>query len=466
MADLDPLATSDNASSSFDASPAAKALLTETKPKAFKDLESLKHDSTLPAGVDDNGENDKGAVKSDPQIRPTRRTLTAKQKAILAARARQKRKAAGAKEANASPTHASSTASPEIAEPDKTADEESSANLSGKMTSAITSIKNRLTGKKAVRQVHDKDNLEADENGSRTGHLKESETPGSDKERLDRSRMSAISGVAGARPVTLALAGAILLALTALFFLVRDIVFKPNEIALTAPTAATQTPAPATISAAASDAPGDQPETAAAGLDASVSSVINPRDLYVESVAALNAASGSEDTAAAIRKLEEAAALGHPPAQLQLGELYKTGQGVDQDFNQAQTWFRRSANGGNVLAMHRIGVLTARGEGGAPNPAEAVTWFEQAANFGLVDSQYNLGAIYHPTGENSSGLQDAGKAYYWYSLAARNGDEQAAPLAAGVANALNADERQQIDADVASWRAETMDPAANELAAG
>ena len=116
--------------------------------------------------------------------------------------------------------------------------------------------------------------------------------------------------------------------------------------------------------------------------------------------------------------------------------------------------------------MHRIGVLTARGEGGAPNPTEAVTWFEQAANFGLVDSQYNLGAIYHPTGENSSGLQDAGKAYYWYSLAARNGDEQAAPLAAGVANALNADERQQIDADVASWRAETMDPAANELAAG
>ena len=148
-------------------------------------------------------------------------------------------------------------------------------------------------------------------------------------------------------------------------------------------------------------------------------------------------------------------------AQLQLGELYKTGQGVEQDLGQARLWFRRAANGGNVLAMHRIGVMTARGDGGPADSQEAIAWFEQAANFGLVDSQYNLGAIYHPSDEGGSSVQDAGKAYYWYSLAARNGDEQAQPLAAGVAVALSPETRAEIDEEVAAWTARPADEDAN-----
>ena len=164
--------------------------------------------------------------------------------------------------------------------------------------------------------------------------------------------------------------------------------------------------------------------------------------------------------------IQVAAALGYPPAQLQLGELYKTGQGVEQDLGQARVWFRRAANGGNVLAMHRIGVMTARGDGGPADSQEAIAWFEKAANFGLVDSQYNLGAIYHPSDEGGSSVQDAAKAYYWYSLAARNGDTQAQPLAAGVAVALSPDTRSEVDADVAAWTAEQADQSANLNAAG
>ena len=152
--------------------------------------------------------------------------------------------------------------------------------------------------------------------------------------------------------------------------------------------------------------------------------------------------------------------------QLQLGELYKTGQGVEQDLGQARLWFRRAANGGNVLATHRIGVMTARGDGGAADTREAIGWFERAANFGLVDSQYNLGAIYHPSGDGApSAIQDAGQAYYWYSLAAKNGDQQAGPLAAGVAVALSAAQRQDVDAAIAAWVPQTPDPAANETPA-
>jgi localization factor PodJL len=190
-----------------------------------------------------------------------------------------------------------------------------------------------------------------------------------------------------------------------------------------------------------------------------------PRALYLESVAGLEAAKTEAQTRQALKLLQQAAALGHPPAQLQLGELYKLGQGVDQDAAQARLWYERAAEGGNVLAMHRAGVMAARGQGGPADQAAAIAWFERAANLGLVDSQYNLGATYHPANDGAPNpAQNAGEACYWYSLAARNGDEQAKTLAAGLAANLSPGERRAIDERVAEWKAETPDANANEVA--
>ncbi|MCK5746913.1 MAG: sel1 repeat family protein, partial [Oricola sp.] len=239
----------------------------------------------------------------------------------------------------------------------------------------------------------------------------------------------------------------------ALVYLMKDFVFKP----------AAQPARPA----AQAERPITEPvnegeETLTSIPDAPA---LNPQALYLESMDALGQAQTDAEAASAVRQLQDAAALGFPPAQLQLGELYKTGQGVEQDLGQARVWFRRAANGGNVLAMHHIGVMTARGDGGPADSQEAISWFEQAANFGLVDSQYNLGAIYHPSDEGGSSVQDAGKAYFWYSLAARNGDEQAQPLAAGVAVALSPDQRASIDAQVDAWTAKPADELDNAAAA-
>ncbi len=167
----------------------------------------------------------------------------------------------------------------------------------------------------------------------------------------------------------------------------------------------------------------------------------------------------------ALKKIEEAAALGHPPAQLQIGELYKLGQLYERDLAQARTWFERAANGGNVLAMHRLGVMAARGEGGPVDPAASIKWFEMAASFGLVDSQYNLGATYHPTAEGATGgIQNRALAYFWYSIASRNGDTQAGEMAAGLASSMPPAEKSAKDAEVAAWAPKTPDPLANELA--
>jgi localization factor PodJL len=247
------------------------------------------------------------------------------------------------------------------------------------------------------------------------------------------------------RPAAAGLGAAIVLALVALFFLTKDILFGGRDAAPTAGVPDAAAPVAAT------------PEAA---------STTRPRELYLESYAALKTAETDADERAALKGIEEAAALGHPPAQLQIGEFYKIGQGFDKDPARARQWYERAANGGNVLAMHRLGVMSARGEGGPVDPQASVAWFEKAARLGLVDSQYNLGASYHPTGDDANAVQDKTKSYFWYSVAARNGDAQAGSLAAGIAggrDGLSAAEKSAVDAEVAAFAPDTPDPIANEI---
>ncbi|MEM9617300.1 MAG: hypothetical protein AAF936_04995 [Pseudomonadota bacterium] len=405
------------------------------------------------------------AAEEAATTKPTRRKLTPKQRAILAARARQKRLTAkpvsehlgddleqAPQKKEPAPENSEDTVNAPLTDAiSESDDSEQAKSPVAKIKSAATALRGKLPfiGK-------------TDEPEEKPESIK-SEAPHSDEpdDELDgnSAAFATLKSTAAARPVTLALGVAIFLAAAALFFLVKDLVFKSPTANTTRPIAASPTSAPSETSS--QDVGTETPSLS----EIAAGPVIDPRTLYLDAVTALNNADSGEETSAAIGTLEEAAALGHPPAQLQLGELYKTGQGVDQDLGQSRTWFRRAANGGNVLAMHRIGVMTARGDGGPADTAEAIGWFELAANRGLVDSQYNLGAIYHPSDNAaSSAVQDAAKAYFWYSLAAQNGDEQATPLAAGVAGALSADQRDEVDAQIAAWEAQPVDDAANEMA--
>lgn len=378
------------------------------------------------------------AARAAEQEKGSKRKLTAKQKAILAARARKKR-ALENKSANAPIQELKATTgpSPKNTSNDTETGTEEQENKS--VASKLVAIRNKLpfVGKK---------NAENEDVPSQNDQdLKD------EKAAFDTLKKTAL-----ARPVTLALGVGIFLTVAALFYLIKDVILKPGN---------DNSPV---VTVQIDDAIVDGESSTNDGVDATPlttdTSAINPRDLYLESMAALNDVDVA-DPSAAIEKLQQAAALGHPPAQLQLGELYKTGQGVELDLGRARTWFRRAANGGNVLAMHRIGVMTARGDGGPADTSEAISWFELAANQGLVDSQYNLGAIFHPTAEGgASTIQDAGKAYYWYSLAANNGDEQALPLAEGVAVVLTVDQKVELDQSISEWEPAPSDTLANELA--
>ena len=142
--------------------------------------------------------------------KPSRRKLTPKQKAILAARARQKRRA----EAQENGQDAA-TAAPEMAtETDAPADGEEAKGLVAKITGALSSISGRFSKNKETVE---------DEKKPDTGDLDYD-----DPHKGDQAAFATIKATATARPVTLALGVAIILAAAALFFLVKDLVFKPS----------------------------------------------------------------------------------------------------------------------------------------------------------------------------------------------------------------------------------------------
>lgn len=414
---------------------------------------------------------DAAKLAEEDKTKPTRRKLTPKQRAILAARARQKRLTKSTSEAEKGPiankvlteqsadipttkTTEPAAKKADGARPNKDVESKSKSASKGEAETDAEQSK-RKSASSTIAASKNQEPTDADSAATEDRADNKAIATG-------RAVFRKLKSTVAARPVTLALGAAIVLAAVALFFLVSDLVTKSPPTNIARPTT-TSTVDTGNKTAAVQD-PQSLENVPAPEIIAN-DPIIDPRMLYLDAVTTLRSATTTnEETSAAIQTLEEAAALGHPPAQLQLGELYKTGQGVEQDLGQARTWFRRSANGGNVLAMHRIGVMTARGDGGPADMSEAIGWFERAGHRGLVDSQYNLGAIFHPTDTAvASAIQDPEKAYFWFSLASMNGDEQAAPLAEAIASQLSVDQLSTVDTLIADWVAEPTDAAANEM---
>lgn len=385
------------------------------------------------------------AAAAEAEDKPgERRQLTARQRAVLAARMkRRKLEDAARGAAQAAPAAALSPADAADAPSARTDDEDDApASVKSKVMAAIARLKARPGAAKAASRKADPGDADASAGKSAAPphRASKSESPSI------VGGLGAAAGTVRARPAVAGLVAAIALAGAALFFLVKDVVFDGGG-------------------AKRSDADPAAPDVAAppALVDAAADATTRPRELYLDSYAALKAAQTDAEERAALKGIEEAAALGHPPAQLQIGEFYKIGQGFEKDLTRARQWYERAANGGNVLAMHRLGVMAARGEGGAADLSASVAWFEKAALLGLVDSQYNLGATYHPTPDDAGGVQDRGKAYFWYSVAAKNGDAQAGSLAAGLSSGLPRAEKDRLDAEIAAFAPVAQDPIANEI---
>ncbi len=165
-----------------------------------------------------------------------------------------------------------------------------------------------------------------------------------------------------------------------------------------------------------------------------------------------------KDLEESARWYERSAAQGFVPAQYRLGNLYEMGSGVEKDLEQARLWYQRSAEGGNRMAMHNLAALYAGGELGEQQFELAAEWFAQAAARGMTDSQFNLGML-HARGLGVE--QDFEQSFKWFSLAAANGDADAAKARDDIAKSLSAEAVNRISDEIAAWRMEPVDLAAN-----
>jgi TPR repeat protein len=92
--------------------------------------------------------------------------------------------------------------------------------------------------------------------------------------------------------------------------------------------------------------------------------------------------------------IEKAAEQGDAVAQYNLGVMYRSGDGVPQDYKEAVKWYTKAAEQGNASAQFNLGWMYREGRGVPQDCVEAAKWFTNAAEQGDTKAQYNLGVMY------------------------------------------------------------------------
>jgi TPR repeat protein len=120
--------------------------------------------------------------------------------------------------------------------------------------------------------------------------------------------------------------------------------------------------------------------------------------------------------------LRQAAGLGNADAMEELGEMYRSGEGVALDYAEALEWFHRAADRDNSSAMVSLGVMYAAAEGVAASDGVASRWFQKAADHGNASGMFNLAEEY----ESGMGVpKNLDKAMELYEKAALLGNSEA-----------------------------------------
>ncbi|KAG0282804.1 hypothetical protein BGZ96_012818 [Linnemannia gamsii] len=112
----------------------------------------------------------------------------------------------------------------------------------------------------------------------------------------------------------------------------------------------------------------------------------------------------------------------NPVGQRRAGSLHNSGLGVPQSYSTAMEWFLLAAEQGDSHALRIIGSMYLYGRGVPQDHSKAMNRFRKAANQGNVAAHQNIGWLY----ERGLGVpQDFGKAMEWYCKAADLGDADA-----------------------------------------
>ena len=92
------------------------------------------------------------------------------------------------------------------------------------------------------------------------------------------------------------------------------------------------------------------------------------------------------DFATALREWTPLAEQGNASAQYNLGQIYRRGDGVPQDYKTEVKWYTRAAEQGNATAQYNLGVMYEEGNGVLQDDVYAHMWWNIAASNGDEDS--------------------------------------------------------------------------------
>jgi TPR repeat protein len=86
--------------------------------------------------------------------------------------------------------------------------------------------------------------------------------------------------------------------------------------------------------------------------------------------------------------LKERAAAGDPEAQFSLGKNYEAGRsGLKKDYAEAASWYRKSADQGNIYAQASLGILYHSGKGLPHDDVQAEMWLTISADHAPVNDR-------------------------------------------------------------------------------
>jgi TPR repeat protein len=129
-----------------------------------------------------------------------------------------------------------------------------------------------------------------------------------------------------------------------------------------------------------------------------------------------------KDKAEGVKWYRKAAEQGHSVAQCKLGVCYRNGRGVQKDEVEAVKWYRKAAEQGYSEALNLLGFCYQKGVGVEKDEAEAVKWYRKSVEQGHSVALNYLGFCY----QKGVGVEkEEAEAVKWYRRAAEQGYSQA-----------------------------------------
>ena len=123
-------------------------------------------------------------------------------------------------------------------------------------------------------------------------------------------------------------------------------------------------------------------------------------------------------TGPSLEQLKHQADAGNGAAASELGDCYREGVDVPQDWAAALQWYRRGAELGDPEAQNNLASMLLNGTACERDPVQATYWFRKSAEQGNAVSQWNLAKRYlHGDGVE----QNYAEAYEWFTKALLQG---------------------------------------------